>query len=120
MIIRNDWLAEPTAWRRDFHVHPERGYHEHRMAALVAGSLAGFGLEVTTGTSGVDTLRTGSGSRAIASRAGFLRIGQRGHVPFTIRVTTSTTISCQPALLHELLSRSRNPLYQFWPMSLPI
>ncbi len=72
MTIRNDWLAEFTAWRRDFHAHPELGYQEHRTAALVAERLASFGLEVATGIAGtgvVGTLRAGSSPRAIAIRA---------------------------------------------------
>lgn len=72
MVIRNDWLAEFTAWRRDFHTHPELGYQEHRTASLVASRLKSFGLSVATGIAGtgvVGTLRAGSSDRAIAIRA---------------------------------------------------
>ncbi|HET9147505.1 MAG TPA: M20 aminoacylase family protein [Acetobacteraceae bacterium] len=72
MLTRNDWLAEFTAWRRDFHAHPELGYQEHRTASLVAARLESFGLAVTTGLAGtgvVGTLRNGSSDRAIAIRA---------------------------------------------------
>ena len=72
MTLRNDWLAEAVAWRRDFHRYPELGYQEHRTAALVAERLASFGIEVTTGigrTGVVGTLRAGTGNRAIAIRA---------------------------------------------------
>ena len=61
-----------TAWRRDLHAHPETAFEEERTSALVAGKLAGFGLEVHRGLAGtgvVATLRAGSGSRAIALRA---------------------------------------------------
>jgi len=38
-----------VAWRRDFHQHPELGFHEVRTAGVVADHLRGLGLEVTTG-----------------------------------------------------------------------
>ena len=38
-----------TAWRRDFHRHPETAFEEQRTAALVADYLASLGLEVQTG-----------------------------------------------------------------------
>jgi amidohydrolase len=42
--------AEVTAWRRDFHAHPELGYDVHRTAASVADKLRAFGCdEVVTG-----------------------------------------------------------------------
>ncbi|MGC9270750.1 M20 aminoacylase family protein [Acidiphilium sp.] len=73
----HEWTPEFTAWRRDFHAHPEIAYQEHRTAALVAERLTAFGLEVTTGIGGtgvVGTLRNGAlghggGNRAIALRA---------------------------------------------------
>ncbi|MCF3945983.1 amidohydrolase [Acidiphilium sp. AL] len=70
--LLHEWTPELTAWRRDFHAHPELGYQEHRTAARVAEHLAEFGLEVATGIGGtgvVGTLRCGSGNRAIALRA---------------------------------------------------
>ncbi|MBV8747832.1 MAG: amidohydrolase [Xanthobacteraceae bacterium] len=45
-----DLHAEITAWRRDFHAHPELLYDVHRTAAAVAEKLKGFGCdEVVTG-----------------------------------------------------------------------
>ncbi len=35
--------------RRDFHIHPELGFHEVRTAGIVARELEGLGLEVTKG-----------------------------------------------------------------------
>ncbi len=41
---------EMTAWRQDFHRHPELGFAEHRTSAKVAELLRGFGVdEVVTG-----------------------------------------------------------------------
>ena len=45
-----DLHAEITAWRRDFHAHPELQYDVHRTAAAVADKLKSFGCdEVVTG-----------------------------------------------------------------------
>ncbi len=63
---------QATAWRRDFHRHPELGFEEHRTAAIVADLLRGFGLEVHEGIGGtgvVGVLRRGAGNRAIGMRA---------------------------------------------------
>src|SRR5579883_76721 len=63
---------EMTAWRRDFHRHPELGFEEKRTADLVAERLASFGIEVHRGlgrTGVVGTLRAGSGGGAIGLRA---------------------------------------------------
>jgi amidohydrolase len=38
-----------TAWRRDFHRHPELAFEEHRTAAVIAEHLSCLGLEVQTG-----------------------------------------------------------------------
>ena len=37
------------AWRRDFHQHPELGFHERRTAGIVAEHLHALGVEVRTG-----------------------------------------------------------------------
>ena len=49
------------AWRRDFHVHPELGYQEHRSASIIAGRLDELGYQVQTGiaTTGVVGLLEG-------------------------------------------------------------
>ena len=67
-----DFAAEMTAWRQDFHRHPELGFQEHRTSDIVAAKLAEWGIEVhrniaTTGLVGV--LRNGSGGRSIGLRA---------------------------------------------------
>ena len=67
---------EMTAWRRDFHAHPEIGFEEHRTSALVAERLESWGIEVHRGLGGtgvVGVLRgtkgSGGGNRAIGLRA---------------------------------------------------
>jgi hippurate hydrolase len=63
---------ELTAWRRDFHAHPETGFEEHRTAALVAERLESWGIEVHRGigrTGVVGVLRSGRGNRAVGLRA---------------------------------------------------
>jgi len=63
---------EITAWRRDFHTHPELGFEEVRTSQIVAEKLASWGIEVTTGiatTGVVGTLKVGTSSRAIGIRA---------------------------------------------------
>lgn len=46
----NDFAEDITAWRHDFHAHPELMYEVHRTAARVAELLQGFGVdEVATG-----------------------------------------------------------------------
>ena len=67
-----DLLEEMTAWRQDFHQHPELGFEEARTSARVAGLLEGFGVEVHTGLGGtgvVGVLQRGNGARAIGLRA---------------------------------------------------
>ena len=44
-----EMLDEMTAWRRDFHAHPEIGNEEHRTSALIAERLASWGIEVALG-----------------------------------------------------------------------
>ncbi len=64
--------GELTAWRHDFHAHPELAFEEHRTSDLVADRLASFGLEVHRGvgrTGVVATLRRGSGGRRLGLRA---------------------------------------------------
>jgi amidohydrolase len=64
--------GEMTAWRRDFHTHPELGFAEHRTSARVAELLTQFGLEVHTGigqTGVVGVLQRGNDTRSIGLRA---------------------------------------------------
>lgn len=78
MPVRNrfaELLPELTAWRRDFHQHPEILFDTHRTAGLVAGRLRDFGCdEVVTGIGRTGVVgvihgrKTGSG-RVVGLRA---------------------------------------------------
>jgi amidohydrolase len=54
-------------WRRDFHRHPELGYHEHRSAGVIADHLSTLGYQVQTGiaTTGVVGLLEGKQSSPV-------------------------------------------------------
>ena len=78
MPVKNrfaEMLPEITAWRRDFHEHPELLFDVHRTAARVADLLRGFGCDeaVTgigrTGVVAVIKGRTDSAGRVIGLRA---------------------------------------------------
>jgi amidohydrolase len=76
-----------TAWRRDFHAHPELGFEEVRTAGLVAERLASWGIEVHPGigrTGVVGVLRGRGGGRTIGLRADMdaLPIEERSNLPF--------------------------------------
>jgi hippurate hydrolase len=64
--------ADMTAWRRDFHAHPELGFQETRTAGRVAALLEACGIQVTRGvgrTGVVGSLKVGSSPRTIGLRA---------------------------------------------------
>ena len=78
MPIRNrlaEMHPEITAWRRDFHMHPEVMYDVHRTAGVVAERLRGFGCDEVvpgigqTGVVGVIHGRSTASGRVIALRA---------------------------------------------------
>ncbi len=68
-------LPELTAWRQDFHRHPELGFAEHRTAARVAERLRGWGIAVTEGIAGTGVVGTLQGRKhgALGNRAIGLR-----------------------------------------------
>lgn len=81
-------------WRRDIHMHPEIGFHEHRTARLVADTLQEMGLDVETGIGKTGVVaRLGSGTPAVGLRADMdaLRIQEANDVPYASRV---------PGLMH--------------------
>jgi len=64
--------ADMTAWRRDFHAHPELGFQEARTAGRVGALLEAAGITVTRGigrTGLVGTLKMGHSPRTIGLRA---------------------------------------------------
>lgn len=78
MPIKNrlaEWLPEITAWRHDFHAHPELLYEVHRTAARVAELLRGFGCDEVvegigrTGVVGVIRGQGGGAGRVVGLRA---------------------------------------------------
>ncbi len=63
-----------TAWRRDFHAHPEIGFEEVRTSGIVADKLRAWGIEVHTGIGktgvvGVLRSRDGHNGPSVALRA---------------------------------------------------
>jgi hippurate hydrolase len=70
-----EFHPEMTEWRRDFHMHPELGFEEHRTAGIVAEKLRAFGCDevvtgiAKTGVVGVIHGRNGKTGRAIGLRA---------------------------------------------------
>ncbi|GAC1563547.1 MAG: M20 aminoacylase family protein [Beijerinckiaceae bacterium] len=81
---------EMTAWRRDFHAHPEIGFQEERTSASVAAKLAEFGCEVHQGvgkTGVVGVLRAGNAPHSIGLRADMdaLPIFEANDLPYRSR-----------------------------------
>lgn len=72
-VFKTAPLAEDmTAWRQDFHRHPELGFEEVRTSFRVAELLKEFGLEVKRGigkTGVVGVLQKGDSTRSIGLRA---------------------------------------------------
>jgi amidohydrolase len=68
-----EFHQQMTEWRRDFHMHPELAFEEHRTAAVVAEKLRQFGVdEVHTGigrTGVVGVIRGRPGKGAVGLRA---------------------------------------------------
>lgn len=80
-------LDEIRQNRRDFHKHPELGFHEFRTAGKVAEYLKGLGLDVQTGVAGtgvVGLLRCREGGKTAALRADMdaLPMQEKNDVPY--------------------------------------
>ncbi len=76
-----------TAWRRDFHAHPEIGFEEVRTSAAVAAKLEEFGCEVhrNVGKTGVvGVLRAGNSPQSVGLRADMdaLPIVEANDIPY--------------------------------------
>jgi len=83
-----------TAWRRDFHMHPELGFQETRTAARVAQELEGLGWRVRCGVGRTGVVaELGDGSPILAIRADMdaLPIQEMNTVPYA---------SQSPGLMH--------------------
>ena len=61
--IRLPDSAELSAWRHDFHQHPETAFEEHRTSARIAALLTEWGYEVTTGLAGTGVVAALDGQR---------------------------------------------------------
>ena len=69
-----EFHAEMTAWRRDFHEHPELAFEEVRTAGIVAEKLRAFGCdEVHTGIARTGVVGVIRGANAASGRAIGLR-----------------------------------------------
>ena len=69
-----DFHAEMTAWRRDFHEHPELAFEEVRTSKIVADKLREFGCdEVITGIAKTGVVGVIRGNNAASGRAIGLR-----------------------------------------------
>ena len=82
-----------SAWRRDFHEHPELSNREVRTAGVVAEHLRRLGLEVRTEvahTGVVGVLRGGKPGPVVALRADMdaLPVAERTDLPFASRAKT--------------------------------
>lgn len=71
MLEQAKSLAEQmSAWRRDFHQHPELSFREFRTAGVVAQTLGEMGLEVQTGVAKTGVVGyLGEGEPVVAIRA---------------------------------------------------
>ncbi len=78
-----------TAWRHDFHAHPELGYQEHRTAKIVAEELRAMGIRVKTGVGKTGVVGyLGEGKPVIGIRADMdaLPIQENNDVPYASQV----------------------------------
>jgi amidohydrolase len=77
--------AQIIDWRRDFHRHPELGFHEFRTAGVVAETLRQMGIEVTTGVGKTGVVGViGDGAPVVGIRADMdaLPIQEANAVPY--------------------------------------
>jgi len=81
----NALSGQITAWRRDFHMHPELGFQEFRTAGKVADELRALGLETATGIGKTGVVAViGEGGPVVAIRADMdaLPIQEKNDVPY--------------------------------------
>lgn len=83
-----------SAWRRDFHQHPELSFQEVRTARQVAETLRALGLEVETGIAKTGVIvRIGEGHPAVGIRA------DMDALPI-VEANTTGYISQNPGVMH--------------------
>ena len=78
-----------VAWRREFHTHPELGFHETRTAARVAAVLTSLGYRARTGVGRTGVVgERGQGHPIVAIRADMdaLPIQEANHVDYASQV----------------------------------
>ncbi len=85
-----DYADDLTAIRRDFHMHPEIGFQEHRTSARVAELLESWGVTVTRGVGGTGVVGVLDGARpgrTIGLRADMdaLPMAEETNLPFASR-----------------------------------
>ncbi|MBL8144877.1 MAG: amidohydrolase [Anaerolineae bacterium] len=81
----NALSGQITAWRRDFHMHPELGFQEIRTSGKVAEELRALGLETATGIGKTGVVAViGEGGPVVAIRADMdaLPIQEKNDVPY--------------------------------------
>ena len=81
----NEIQDQLVAWRRDFHMHPEVGFHEFRTSEKVAEALANFGVNFKKGVGRTGVVADiGNGSPIIAIRADMdaLPLQEKNEVPY--------------------------------------
>ena len=74
-----------VSWRRDFHMHPELGFEEHRTSREVANALREMGIEIEVGVAETGVVaRIGEGRPAVGIRADMdaLPIQEANDVPY--------------------------------------
>lgn len=77
--IKKD-IDDVIEWRRDIHMHPEKGFDLPRTSALVAEKLRSFGLKVETGfvsSAVLGILETGKPGKTICVRADMDALGMQ-------------------------------------------
>lgn len=89
--LAQDVQKDVTAWRRDFHQHPELSNRETRTAKIVADELKKLGYSVQTGiahTGVVGVLKGGKPGRKLAIRADMdaLPVTEQVDLPFASKV----------------------------------
>ena len=81
----NALSGQITAWRRDFHMHPELGFQEFRTSGKVAEELRALGLETATGIGKTGVVAViGEGEPVVAIRADMdaLPLQEKNDVPY--------------------------------------